>query len=444
MPKKSDKPWYDLSDESSFYASKPKRKPKFKAKPATSNTDSDSYFKAMSPLRERSSKKKGKEKASDPKSASTSKKSSTKKTSEAKGPAPAKDPEPASEPAKKSNRKRGRTEDPSLTESDASTPEPKKRSPPKKRKVDSPQSAVSDSAPPPKKKPAQRAKSPESTDSGSPSPLPSPSPPREPSPEETEEPEPYGDDESTEDPDESESNEDNHDDSYPDEADIVLPPPNVDFPRQRRANQPMSNLVASMPPSTANMHDTGPWIFVHNPHYHGPPPPNPSSFWTEASENIMGGYDSGTPIRRQGGRVSSTEMNPTRQFMERSILDLARRKGIMTGKWLFFMSPGRVDYVWNVIAQATERGELGPSSKVATDDGSGRARMLAVYTYNFDDVADVRRVARKLVELGLIKPYDRPIYYKTDAYTHLEINSGNAWGLKASMYSSKDILAGRF
>ncbi|KAH8426824.1 uncharacterized protein LDX57_004555 [Aspergillus melleus] len=469
MPKKSDKPWHDISEESSFYGndeerslleeqvrndalksssskSKTTQKSKSKAKPAIamSSTDSDSDVEVISPPKERSSRGKGKEKASASKSTSTSKKTSSVKTSEAKGRGSAKDPEPASEPAKKSTRKRGRKEDPSSTDSDsdAFTPEPKKRSNPKKRKADSPQPAVSDSAPPPNKKPAQRAESPESTDSGSPSP--SPSPPREPFPEETEEPEPYGDDASTEDPDESDPYESKYDDYYPDEADPVMRRPDVDLLRERRPNQSMSNLVASMPPSTANMHDTGPWIFVHNPHYRGPQPPNPSSFWVEASEDNMGGFGSSTPIRRLGGSFSSAENHRTQQFMERSILDLARREGIKTGKWLFFMAPDRVDYVWNVIAQATERGELGPSSKVATNDGSGKARMIAVYTYDFDDVADIRRVARKLVDLGLIKPYDRPIYYKTDAYTHLDINSGNAWGLKTSMYNSRDILAGGF
>ena len=34
----------------------------------------------------------------------------------------------------------------------------------------------------------------------------------------------------------------------------------------------------------------------------------------------------------------------------------------------------------------------------------------------------------------------RAIYYKADAYTYLELNSGNEYGLKASMFSSREIL----
>ena len=32
----------------------------------------------------------------------------------------------------------------------------------------------------------------------------------------------------------------------------------------------------------------------------------------------------------------------------------------------------------------------------------------------------------------------KAIYYKTDAYTHLDLLSGNEWKLKASLYSSTD------
>ena len=48
------------------------------------------------------------------------------------------------------------------------------------------------------------------------------------------------------------------------------------------------------------------------------------------------------------------------------------------------------------------------------------------------------RVVKELKRLNLIS--EKGIYYKCDAYTYLEINSGNEYKLKASMYSSKDLL----
>jgi len=37
---------------------------------------------------------------------------------------------------------------------------------------------------------------------------------------------------------------------------------------------------------------------------------------------------------------------------------------------------------------------------------------------------------------------ERGIYYKADAYTYLDIKGQNEWRLKASMYSSRDLLKG--
>lgn len=57
---------------------------------------------------------------------------------------------------------------------------------------------------------------------------------------------------------------------------------------------------------------------------------------------------------------------------------------------------------------------------------------------------DVKRVLKKLVELNLVKRGERPIYYKRDALTYLEIMSKNKYGLKATSCSSADVLAGKF
>ena len=46
-------------------------------------------------------------------------------------------------------------------------------------------------------------------------------------------------------------------------------------------------------------------------------------------------------------------------------------------------------------------------------------------------------------DLGLVKDGLKPIYYKAEAYSLLGIGSDNPYGLKASLYSSKDVLAGK-
>lgn len=107
-----------------------------------------------------------------------------------------------------------------------------------------------------------------------------------------------------------------------------------------------------------------------------------------------------------------------------------------------------VNRIWSLVAAATADGELGHAAKVATDDGSGNqgSRLICIYTEDFSDKEDVKRVLKRLVGMGLVNGKgpmgeERGIYYKADAFTHLGIDSKNEWGLKASLFSSKDVLA---
>ena len=109
------------------------------------------------------------------------------------------------------------------------------------------------------------------------------------------------------------------------------------------------------------------------------------------------------------------KLNPMRKELEKSILDVARETGVTSGKWMLFPTVDRVD----------------------------ESRLICVYTHDFGDVEDVKRVVSKLVDIGLVGKGPRSVYYKSDAFTHLEINSKNEYGLKASMYSSREVLEGK-
>lgn len=82
---------------------------------------------------------------------------------------------------------------------------------------------------------------------------------------------------------------------------------------------------------------------------------------------------------------------------------------------MLFCSPQEVNEIWEVVAKATAKNELGVAAKVApksqTDDAR-KDRIICVYTSDFHDKADVGRVLKKLRELKLIETKGRPIYYK--------------------------------
>lgn len=201
-------------------------------------------------------------------------------------------------------------------------------------------------------------------------------------------------------------------------------------------------------------------------------------------------------LEGQPHSLLARRLTAVRKAVTDSILAAAQTRGVTSGKWMLFPMPWDVDAVWRVVADATASGQLGSDAKVATKSeeeensqggpGSGRPRLVCVYTNDFADVADVQRVVQKLDQLGLVRQKgswgeERGIYYKCgqffffhflspslsfpppsvggrvwrilrlnhvtgitnpdiDAFTHLGIESRNRWGLPASRYSSRDML----
>jgi len=89
-----------------------------------------------------------------------------------------------------------------------------------------------------------------------------------------------------------------------------------------------------------------------------------------------------------------------------------------SGKWLIFVNPKRLDTVWRKIKYATENGKLGYESKTATAKhnslaGKSKQKVICVYTYDWTDEEDVKRVRYELKNLGII--WEIP--YKTDQDT---------------------------
>jgi Domain of unknown function (DUF1917). len=72
-----------------------------------------------------------------------------------------------------------------------------------------------------------------------------------------------------------------------------------------------------------------------------------------------------------------------------------------SGKWLIFVSVEHLDEAWGMVQSATEDGYLGPLSKAATAmpgefASSSTSKVICVYTYDFEDEADVKRVREEL------------------------------------------------
>lgn len=222
-----------------------------------------------------------------------------------------------------------------------------------------------------------------------------------------------------------------------------------------QATETVDAFRARLPPSSTKSSQIGQWIWIadRSSRVTGPSSEHIASLMREGGELLEEFEDCMSAIRAENERKSKAvltrKINTERRKLEVELLKAARNNDVVMGKWMLFPSADLVDDTWAAVAHATAKGTLGPASKVATcpdtGDSNASARLVCVYTKDFDDREDIRRVLLKLIDMGvagnIASNKGRPIYYKCDAYTYLDIKGGNTWGLKASMYASTDFLA---
>jgi hypothetical protein len=134
------------------------------------------------------------------------------------------------------------------------------------------------------------------------------------------------------------------------------------------------------------------------------------------------------------------KIGPYRDQLEIDLLNAATRHFLTSGKWMLFPMSDDLPLVWRLVAEATAAGKLGPCSKVGTwePDHVTKPTVICIYTKDFSDLTDVKRVLNNLNDLDIVNRAMR-INYKCDAYTHLGIMSDNSYKLRASLYSSDEV-----
>ena len=201
-------------------------------------------------------------------------------------------------------------------------------------------------------------------------------------------------------------------------------------------------------PETANV---GPWLWVHcSPELQDRSDHDDVDAFIDTASPLLEGLCKQRVILEQQnpGKAVGTitrKLGPYRDQLEVDLLNTAKKFGVTSSKWMLFPKLEDLPRVWRLVAEATAEGKLGPISKVGTwspDDAIKGCTLICVYTKDFSDLDDVKRVMRALIELGIAKRESK-IYYKCDAYTYLGIKSGNAYKLPASLWSSEEVLENR-
>jgi len=154
-----------------------------------------------------------------------------------------------------------------------------------------------------------------------------------------------------------------------------------------------------------------PWLYANNFKYD---PVEKTGFDSKLMEAIM---SSKIMIEDSGFRIQFDEAELLVPFSVEAVDDVARRSGILVGKWLVYRGRSEIDDVWRGIASHTFRGELGTSAKVSTELQGRDRRVICVYTRDYLDLDDVMSVREKLSGMGF---KDR-LCYKPDIYTYFGI-----------------------
>ncbi|KAH7029391.1 uncharacterized protein B0I36DRAFT_411291 [Microdochium trichocladiopsis] len=238
--------------------------------------------------------------------------------------------------------------------------------------------------------------------------------------------------------------------------------PYAGVPYAWQLTETVIDFLHRLPPSTT---EGFPWIYICNPYVDRRP-----RVPTSCGANVVGCEDEGpqdngadVATLMQGGmerlhmisefidylrridrppELKMQELRKASSDASEDILTLAQHLRVTCGKWMLFCPVAEVDAVWELIAKATANNELGIAAKVApkSSTDSRAERLICVYTADFSNKQDIKRVAVNLQRLGLISPTGRPVYYKPDAYTYLGISSQNPWNIRASIYNSTTVL----
>lgn len=87
--------------------------------------------------------------------------------------------------------------------------------------------------------------------------------------------------------------------------------------------------------------------------------------------------------------------------------------------------------MWFTVAKAVAAGKLGNAAKVSPKKPDN-SHVICIYTKDFTDENDVRRVEKGLRDAGI----HVGMQYKPDIYTSLNIYAKNKFGIPASVYKS--------
>ena len=192
-----------------------------------------------------------------------------------------------------------------------------------------------------------------------------------------------------------------------------------------------ADFVKRLPPSTTRIQDIGEgFLWAVNPYLEPPQERRDVAGFKDAGEELLAEFKTqrlkleadAKENKSRDTAALNKAVDELRAQTEKKILKSAREHNVKHGKWLLFELPEDLDPLWRTVVEETIEGMLGPASKVAVavDEGTRVSRLICVYTADFDDKKDVRRVLDRLLYKETFKRR-RGIWYKCGKFGTLEV-----------------------
>ncbi|KAG5647101.1 hypothetical protein DXG03_001472 [Asterophora parasitica] len=165
---------------------------------------------------------------------------------------------------------------------------------------------------------------------------------------------------------------------------------------------------------------------------------------TEKVEAIKN--DASIPVRssKKTGAKSKKEVREQVQAeATESLKEIAVRHGYVSGKWLIFASPGKVDTIWTSLATSLASGPLASTSarlaKVATspaEDSPNYQHIICVYVPDVYDKVEVTEIMRIMLRNHGVSLSG----VKSNLYTSLRIDSKHASGIPSTTWKNSALM----
>ena len=107
-----------------------------------------------------------------------------------------------------------------------------------------------------------------------------------------------------------------------------------------------------------------------------------------------------------------------------------------SGRWLIFRNKEYIDNLWNVIEQETKSGRLSLAAEVSTRIHADKyakkgSHVIAVYTPNFRNIEEIRKVGESLMALRI----NEELRYTKINLAHLSDSSNNKTKTALTLYT---------